>query len=245
MTSFRASAWRSSLLLTFLIFLAVNVRAQNQIQGRVEFAAKAKAQRSAGVWIDGQYVGYVDELRADNTVFLLPGPHEISLRLAGYRDQTLNVNVQPKKRLVVKVKLERDPRVQYSELTAEVKLEITPSRAAVFLDDAFAGHAGEFGGVGRGMLIRPGKHHIRIALAGYQTFETDVDLAPNQKTEIKTELVKSSAPQPSASNKSPRADPHESQRANEVLSGREFSETCLTTANAGRPESEPSMEVML
>jgi hypothetical protein len=198
MTSCRASVFRGSLLLAFLFFLALNVCAQNQIQGQVEFAAKAKAQRSAGVWIDGQYVGYVDELRGDNTVLLLPGPHEISLRLAGYQDETLKVNVQPKKKLVVKVKLQRDPRVQYSELTAEVKLEINPSRAAVFLDDAFAGHAGEFGGVGRGMLIRPGKHHIRIALAGYQTFETEVDLAPNQKTEIKTELVKSGVAQNSA-----------------------------------------------
>ena len=195
MTSFRASALSGSLLLTFLVLLALNTGAQNQIQGQVEFAAKAKAQRSAGVWIDGQYVGYVDELRGDNTVFLLPGPHEISFRLAGYQDETLKVNVQPKKKLIVKVKLQTDPRVQYSDLTAEVKLEITPSRAAVFLDDAFAGHAGEFGGVGRGMLIRPGKHHITIALAGYQTFETDVDLAANQKTEIKTDLVKSGVTQ--------------------------------------------------
>lgn len=197
MTSFRVFALRGSLLSTLLFFLAVNACAQNQIQGQVEFAAKAKAQRSAGVWIDGQYVGYVDELQNENKVYLLPGTHEVSLRLAGYRDQTLHVNVQPKKKLVVKVKLERDPRVQYSELTSEVKLEVSPSRAAVFLDDAFAGHAGEFGGIGRGMLIRPGKHHIRIALAGYQNFETEVDLAPNQKTEIKTELVKTSVNQTS------------------------------------------------
>jgi 23S rRNA A2030 N6-methylase RlmJ len=162
------------------------------VQGQLEFAAASKAERSAGVWIDGQYVGYVDELKDENKVMLLPGTHEISLRLAGYQDQTLKVVVEPRKSLVVKVRLERDSRVHYSEVTAEVKLQISPDRAAVFVDDAFAGHAGEFGGIGRGMLIAPGKHRIRIALAGYQTFETEINLSANQKTEIKTDLVKAS-----------------------------------------------------
>jgi PEGA domain len=71
--------------------------------------SKAKAERSAGVWIDGQYVGYVDELKDENKVLLLPGTHEISIRLAGYQDQTLKVTVEPRKLLAVKVNLERDP----------------------------------------------------------------------------------------------------------------------------------------
>ena len=198
MNIFRARVLRGLLLLVPLCFVGLAARAQTQVQGQVAFTAKAKAQRSAGVWIDGQYVGYVDELQNENQVYLLPGTHQISLRLAGYRDQTITVHVQPQKKLIVKVKLERDPRVQYSDVTAEVKINVTPSRAAVFLDDSFAGHAGEFGGVGRGMLVRPGKHRIRISLAGYQAFETELDLAPNQKMEIKTDLVKGGAPPPAA-----------------------------------------------
>ena len=195
MITSRLCGLRGVLFLALLFFSQANTRAQSQVQGQVEFAATAKQERSAGVWIDGQYVGYVEELRDENKVLLLPGTHEISIRLAGYQGQTLKVNVEPKKTLVIKVKLDRDPRVHYSDLTGEVKLEINPARAAVFLDDAFAGHAGEFGGVGRGMLIAPGKHHIKIALAGYQTFETEINLAANQKTEIKTDLVKGSVTQ--------------------------------------------------
>jgi hypothetical protein len=44
------------------------------------------------------------------------------------------------------------------------------------------------------MLIAPGTHRIRIALPGYQTFETDIKLIANQKLEIKTDLAKSDAP---------------------------------------------------
>jgi hypothetical protein len=73
-------------------------------------------------------------------------------------------------------------------------LTVNPSRAAVFLDGLFVGHVGEFEGMGRGMLVAPGTHQIRIALPGYQTFETDINPLANQKVEIKTELVKTGAP---------------------------------------------------
>ena len=45
------------------------------------------------------------------------------------------------------------------------------------------------------MLIAPGKHHIKIGLAGYQPFETDVSLQPNQKMTIKTDLIEGSIEQ--------------------------------------------------
>jgi len=192
-TVFRVCKLRSLLFPIFLFCLVANAEAQNQVQGQLTFTPATKAERSAGVWIDGQYVGYVDELKDENTVLLLPGEHDVSLRLAGYKDLILKVKIEPSKMSIVKVKLDADPRVRFSQVTAEVKLEVTPDRAAVFVDDAFVGHAGEFGGVGRGMLLSPGKHHIKISLAGYQTFENDITLVANQKTQIKTDLVKGSA----------------------------------------------------
>src|SRR5882672_11539084 len=77
---------------------------------------------------------------------------------------------------------------------ATVKIAVNPSRAAVFVDGLFVGHVGEFEGMGRGMLVAPGTHQIRIALPGYQTFETDIDPLANQKVEIKTDLVRNGAP---------------------------------------------------
>ena len=58
-----------------------------------------------------------------------------------------------------------------------VKITINPSRAAVFLDGLFVGHVGEFEGAGRGMLVAPGTHKIKVALPGYQTFETEINLS--------------------------------------------------------------------
>src|SRR5206468_12734462 len=52
----------------------------------------------------------------------------------------------------------KDPRTQFPKVTSQIKLQVTPERAAVFVDDAFAGTVGEFSGAGHGMLVSPGKH---------------------------------------------------------------------------------------
>lgn len=186
----------AALLVIFsMMFLAAMVRAQNAVEGEVEFVGSNKPEKTAGVWIDGQYVGYVSELKDEKKVLLLPGQHEISIRQTGYLDMTQSYVVEPSKKLIITVKLERDPKAQFSAVTSQVKLKVTPERAAVFVDGNFAGYVQQFSGMGRGMLVSPGAHRIKIALAGYQEFQTDVNLLPKQKITIKTDLVAGSITQ--------------------------------------------------
>jgi hypothetical protein len=170
-------------------------QAPNQVLGEVQFAGTEKAEKTAGVWIDGQYVGYVAELRDDKKVMLLPGQYEISFRQTGYLDGTQSYVVEPGKKLIITVKLNKDPKAQFATVTSEIKLKVTPDRAAVFVDGDFAGYVKQFNGVGRGMLVSSGDHHIKIALAGYQEFNTDVTLLPKQKITVKTDLVAGSITQ--------------------------------------------------
>jgi len=160
--------------------------------GEIRFDAASKVEKTAGVWVDGQYVGYLRELKDNKKVLLLPGEHMVAVRESGYQESEAKIVVEPGQIQVLHVKLDKDPRVQYSDINAEVKLLVTPDRAAVFVDGMYVGHVSEFGGVGRAMLIGPGKHHIKLALPGYEAFETDVTLTPNQKYEVKTDLTKAS-----------------------------------------------------
>ena len=41
----------------------------------MQFVSKANVEKTSGVWIDGQYVGYAGELKDDKKVLLLPGEH--------------------------------------------------------------------------------------------------------------------------------------------------------------------------
>lgn len=186
---------RAALCLLLLAAVAPHLKAQNQVLGEVAFDAKTKIDKTSGVWVDGQYLGYVDELKDKRKVLLLPGKHEISVRQSGYSNFEEQVLVEPGKKTVIAVSMQKDPRAKLSAVTSQIKLKVTPDNAAVILDGAFAGHVHEFGGVGRAMLVSPGEHHLKIDLPGYQVFETDVNLLPNQKITIKTDLVPGSITQ--------------------------------------------------
>jgi hypothetical protein len=181
-----------SLVLALLFVLPLQVRAQdqNKLLGEVQVTGKTKIDKTSGVWVDGQYLGYVQELTGDKKILLLPGAHEITVRQVGYIPQTETITVEPGKIATLPVNMQKDPNAVFpSGPTAEVKLDVTPDRAAVFVDGGYAGTTHEFGGVGKAMIIAPGKHHVKIALAGFQEFNTDISLKSGQKITIKTELV--------------------------------------------------------
>ena len=177
------------------LMLSIVAIAQNQVLGEVQLVGKSKADKTSGVWVDGQYVGYVGELKGNKKILLLPGEHEIAVRQAGYTDFAQKVVVEPRKKIVVRVVMLKDPQAHFSRVTAQIKLHVTPERAAVFVDDAFVGSVNEFTGVGHGMLVTPGKHRLKIALPGYQAFDTEVSLLPRQKITIKTDLLPGSITQ--------------------------------------------------
>lgn len=167
-------------------------RAEDRVQSELKFVAHDKADKTAGVWVDGQYVGYVKELNGDKKILLLPGKHEVLVRQAWYKDFVQQVILEPGQTSVVNVSLVKDAKAPSREATGELKISATPTRAAVFVDNQFAGHVDEFNGVGQAMLLTPGRHSVRVALPGYLPFETVVDLRPHQKLKIETELVKGS-----------------------------------------------------
>jgi hypothetical protein len=195
MTSSRRIALPTCVALLFALSMFVQtLYAGNDVLGEIELVGATKVEKTSGVWVDGQYVGYLKELKRSKKILLLPGQHEITVRQAGYKDFSQKVTVQPGGKQVIRVAMEKDLRMQIPTITAEIKLSVVPDRAAVFVDGLFAGHVAEFGGVGRALLVAPGKRKITISLPGYQTFETEINLVANQKFQVKTELIKSSMP---------------------------------------------------
>ena len=199
--------WRSVMFAMFC-FVALlcgsgTAKAQNEVMGELEFEGKTKVEQSAGVWVDGNYVGYLKELKGRKKIMLLPGQHEVIVRQSGYVDNVQKVLVQPGEKKLVSVTLQLAPHAIVPGVTAKLKLNIKPKRAAVFLDEKYVGHAAEFGGKFRSMEISPGKHKIRVELPGYRTFVTEVDLLANQETEVKTELQVGSISQNSPMIKKP------------------------------------------
>jgi hypothetical protein len=180
--------------LIFCIFwgMAAASYAENEVLGEIELVGATKVEKTSGVWVDGQYVGYLKELKGSKKILLLPGEHQIVVRQGGYKDFSQKVMVEPGRKQLIRVAMERNLRMQIPTITAEIKLSVVPDRAALFVDGLFLGHVAEFGGVGRALLVAPGKHKITVSLPGYQTFETEINLVANQKFRVKTDLIKTS-----------------------------------------------------
>jgi hypothetical protein len=182
----------SALIAIFLVSAACLLQAENRVLAELRFVPSTSADKGAGVWVDGQYVGYVKELKGDKKVLLLPGKHDIVVRQAWYKDYVTEALLQPGQVHTITISLAKDVRTSPVPATGELKISATPARAAVFVDDQFAGHVDEFDGPGQAMLLTPGHHRVRIALPGYLPFDNVVDLRANQKLKIQTALVKGS-----------------------------------------------------
>lgn len=171
---------------------------RNEVLGEVELTGATKVEKTSGVWVDGQYLGYLKELKGSKKILLLPGQHDVAVQQDGYQDFTEKITVRPGEKQTISVKMVNDPRFKMPSVFSEIKLAVKPDRAAVFVDGQFVGHVGEFGGVGKSLLIAPGHRKITVSLPGYRTFSTEVDLVPNQKFQVKTDLIKEGTAQPSS-----------------------------------------------
>ena len=56
------------------LLLLVPARADNKVMGQVNFVPATKVEKSTGVWVDGQYIGFINELKGDKKLLLLRRP---------------------------------------------------------------------------------------------------------------------------------------------------------------------------
>jgi PEGA domain len=179
---------RYLVVLSLVLVSAGTLNARDKRLTEIKLDATNGAAKGSGVWVDGQYVGYLEELKGNKKVMLAPGEHNISVRQGGYLDFNRQIEVVRGRKQKIEVDMQKNPNIQYPTVTAEVKMTVYPLDAAVFVDGIFMGHADDFDGL-RGLLVAPGKRKITITLPGYHTFDTELDLAPHQQLKLATNLM--------------------------------------------------------
>src|SRR5438477_6409385 len=107
------------------------VQAENRVLAEVRFVAHNRAEKTAGVWVDGQYVGYTKELNGDKKMLLLPGKHEIIVRQPWYKDYVEQAVLEPGEVHIINLSLVKDARTPAKNATGELKILSSPTRAAV------------------------------------------------------------------------------------------------------------------
>jgi hypothetical protein len=170
---------------------------QSQATGEVRFSLNSEDERDAGVWIDGKYAGYIRDLTGKKKLMLPAGDHEISIRHDGYQDLTKTVTVVAGQMQMINVSLVANPSAIYPGADrAELRLDIRPKNAAVYVDNLYVGHGGDFGGRFHSLYVSPAKHQLKVTAGGYRTYEMEINPPANQKSEMKIALEAGADPQP-------------------------------------------------
>lgn len=184
---------KTAILVTTVWCLASSAFAANPLLGEVELEAAGRIERNAGVWVDGQYVGFVKDLDGSDRLVLVPGTHQVLVKLIGYEDVSSTIVVEPGTRSQYRVQLQPTEGVEYpdKDATAKVRIDIEPKDAAIFVNDRYVGHVDRFNGP-KGMRLEPGTYRFTIALPGYRAFDTELAVRANQTYELKTKLQKGS-----------------------------------------------------
>ena len=79
-------------------------------------------------------------------------------------------------------------RAEYFDI-GEIRLDVSPAFADVFVDGYYAGRVDDFDGVFQSMQLESGPHHIQVVAPGYVPLDFDVRIAPARKIIYRGDLI--------------------------------------------------------
>jgi hypothetical protein len=79
---------------------------------------------------------------------------------------------------------------------AELKLQVSPKEAEVYVDGYFAGVVDEFDGAFQRLHVVPGQHEIVVYLEGYRSIREKLYLGPNSSRKLERTMEKLAAGEP-------------------------------------------------
>ncbi len=154
--------------------------------------------KDAQVYVDGYYAGVVDEFDGlFQHLTLHAGPHLVEIRKTGYTALAVELNLYPGESITYRRTMApagaespapapgppSEPGFEEGaapplpeslmQPPGSIRFDVTPKDAAVYVDGFYAGIADDFSGSQR-LQLAPGRHHVRLDIAGYRTIDFDV-----------------------------------------------------------------------
>jgi len=121
----------------------------------------------AMIYLDGKHVGTTP----DNFASIVPGTHEVSVKLVGYDVWSELVNVEAGKDKVLLASLQKN--------TGSVMVESEPTKAIIYFDGNKIGETPD-------IIISSsiGSHHVEVRKEGYNTWSSSIDIEPGKEKAI-------------------------------------------------------------
>lgn len=169
---------RSLAITTALLLAALPLAAQQTGTLKVN-ASPSKA----GVFVDGKYLGPAANFGIARTYTVAAGEHEIKLVDPRYEEMVTKVTVASGKKTVVAETLKALPVAKPP--FGVLRTQAADKYAAVYINNKFYGHAGEFNNPMQGMLLPPGDYDVRIEPAGGAPVSQKVKIEANKTVVVK------------------------------------------------------------
>jgi hypothetical protein len=101
---------------------------------------------------------------------------------------------------------------RFAQPESDLRLNVVPREAMVYIDGFYAGTVDEFDGVFQRLHVTPGEHELTLYLAGYRTIRQRLYLSPNASRKISETMEKLSGGEASEPPPSPPAAPPDDNR---------------------------------
>jgi len=134
-----------------------------------------------GVFIDGTYVGPAANFGVGRKYWVAPGDHEVRLSEPRYQDVVTKITIQTGKTVTLTQSMTMLPAPKPPFGTLRT---IAPNKfAAVYVNNKFMGHAGEFNNSTQGLMLNPGDYTVKIVPVGAtEGHEEHVTIAADKTT---------------------------------------------------------------
>ena len=84
----------------------------------------------------------------------------------------------------------------YGYPTGELRLQVRPRDAQVFIDGAYAGTVDDFDGMFQSLRLEGGDYQVEIVLPGFEPLDFDVHITPGEKVTYRGDLLPEQLPEP-------------------------------------------------
>ena len=136
----------------------------------------------AGVFVDGKYLGPAANFGHARTYAVAAGEHELKLVEPRYEDVTQKITITSGKTMKVESKMKPLPLAKPP--FGSIKIVGVEKFSAVYLNDHYYGHAGEFNNAGQALLIQPGDYKVRVVPASGAPHEESIKVEANKTTVV-------------------------------------------------------------
>ena len=179
------------LLVSTIVAVQAGERRVGGEAGSGELKTKVKPANT-GVWINGEYVGHVDQFSGPGEHLYLPaGEHKVKLTRVFYEPHETTVTIKEGEETLLRHKMAPNGDKPAPGPYGRIKIQPTPElNVGLIVDGYHVGYADQVNKLAQTLLLSAGKHEIELVYEGYKPYKTTIEVEAGKKQILTPKMEK-------------------------------------------------------